>query len=133
MGYMAISKKQLEANRKNAKKGGRPVSSATLEAQMFRKALAARITAKADEWMEAIEAAALGHLVAVQDKDGKIKKIYKKAPDATAWSKAMNRAFGNPEQPIVGDLNTTNDVSEETLEELRRAIVEASSDKGGKK
>lgn len=86
---------QIAANRKNAVKGGRKVSSATLEAQEFRKELAMRIRRKAKEWMDAIEDVALGHKV--KGADG---NVYTKSPDPVAWQKATDRAFGKPEQAI---------------------------------
>ena len=68
---------------------GKPVASATLYAQEFRQALAARIKANADEWMSAIEALAVGHW-----KEGKNGRVFKTSPDANAWKIAIDRSHG---------------------------------------
>lgn len=88
-----------ETSAENGKLGGRPVASATLIKQEFRKALAEEIKKEAGEWIGAIKSAALGHYVEVKNADGTV-KVYKKSPDPSAWEKGMNRAFGAPEQSV---------------------------------
>jgi len=68
-----ISQKQLEANRKNALLGGRPVATPTLVHQEFRKALTARIQNDLKSWIEPIEDLAKGHFVEVKTADGQVK------------------------------------------------------------
>jgi len=96
---MAISEAQLRANRENAKKAGRPKSTATLETQTFREALAKRINGEMESWVEPIEDLAKGHFVEIEGKDGTT-KVYKKAPDSAAWQRAMDRAFGKAAQSV---------------------------------
>lgn len=93
------SEAQIKANQENAKLGGRPESEASVIKRKFRDALAKKIEAESEEWMGAIKDAALGHYVEVKQADGTI-KVYKKSPDAGAWQKGMDRAFGSPEQLI---------------------------------
>jgi len=78
---------------------GRQVASATIQAQLFRDALAKEIQKEAKAWITAIRDASLGHFMQVKTKDGEV-KVYKTAPDPQAWEKATSRAFGKPEQPI---------------------------------
>lgn len=94
-----MSQKRLEANRRNAVKGGRPVLTATLYAQQFREKLAKQIMKDSKSWLTAIEDAAKGHFIIKQTEDGEI-KVYKKSPDPMAWEKAMNRAFGKPQETV---------------------------------
>ena len=83
----------------NGKRGGRPVASSTLQSQLFRTTLAKLINDNAKAWHTAIQDAALGHYVEVKGPDGTV-KVYKKAPDPTAWEKATSRAFGKPPQDL---------------------------------
>ena len=93
------SEAQIKANQENAVLGGRPVASATLIKQEFRKALAERIKKDADKWIDAIQDSALGHWMEVKQADGTV-KVYKTKPDPSAWQKGMDRAFGAPEQEV---------------------------------
>lgn len=90
---------QSRINGRKNKNQGRPKSTATIEAQLFRESLATRIGKDADRWLTSIDDAANGHFVEVKTKDGQV-KVYKKAPNPQAWEKAMDRAFGKPEQPV---------------------------------
>lgn len=98
-----VTKKQVAANRKNAKKAGRPkgtVGSKRKIEMMFAARLAERINENADQWLDAITDLALGHNVAATNKKGEIIKVYQEPPDARAWEKAMNRAFGRPKETL---------------------------------
>ena len=83
---------QIKANKENAQTAGRPVASATLIKQEFRKALAESIKKDAELWIGAIRDSALGHRMV--DKEG---NIYTVKPDPSAWQKGMDRAFGSPD------------------------------------
>lgn len=100
-----------EASAENGKLGGRPKGEARIAAQLFREALAKRITENAQAWMDAIEGMALG-------KNGE-------KPNADAWTKGMDRAFGKPEQAVDvtsgGEkLNPLSQISEEAKEAMRQ-------------
>lgn len=82
---------------------GRKKSQATLRAQLFREALSKEIGKDAKEWIAAIRDLALGHYIEVVGKDGKTQRVYKKSPDARAWEKATDRAFGKATQPLSND------------------------------
>jgi hypothetical protein len=97
-------KGQGEHSAENGKLGGRPVSTPTLVAQEFRRHLAAKIKADMQSWIEPIEDLAKGHFVQVKTKEGEL-KVYRKSPDARAWEKVMDRAFGKAPQPLTGDPN----------------------------
>lgn len=93
------SSAQIKANRENAKKAGRNIATATLQAQLFRESLAQMITDEAQEWKDAIGDVAKGHWVMKENEDGTT-RTYKKSPDPHAWEKAMDRAFGKPKQEL---------------------------------
>lgn len=124
MGKIKVSARRLKANRENAKKGGRHVSKSTLYAQQFREALAKQIMEDSKSWLKAIEDAAKGHYVIKQTENGEV-TAYKKSPDPVAWEKAMNRAFGKPQESV--DITTQGEkigkeMEHERLLEMQRAI-----------
>lgn len=96
---MAVSKKQLAANRKNAKKGGRPMSPANRMGHVFREKLAAHLTEKADEYIAAMSRLALGAEVEKVTSSGE-RYIYRLPPDSKAWQAMMDRGFGKPKETI---------------------------------
>lgn len=103
--------------RGGARKGaGRPMETSNLRAQEFRKALAEKIALESDQWLEAIKASALGHYAVINGT-----KIYKKSPDASAWEKAMDRAFGKPKQEI-DVVETPDEETQERLEGMEEEI-----------
>lgn len=91
----------------NGKLGGRPKATATIEAQLFRAALAERIGKNAQAWMDAIEKMALGD--------------EKNRPDPNAWEKGMNRAFGKPQEHI--DLTSDGEKISGELSPAQAAII----------
>lgn len=120
---MGAPGKPNPVSRENGKKGGRPVATPTLIKQEFRKALAQKINGEAEEWLTAISDAAKGHFIEIKQADGTV-KVYRKAPNPQAWEKAMDRAFGKPDQSID---HTSGGKPLNALAELppeKRAIVE---------
>lgn len=81
------------------KLGGRPIGEARIASAKFRDELAIHVQSKAKEYLEAIEALALGHKVFVDGEEGE-EVVYHKSPDVRAWQAITDRAFGKPDQSI---------------------------------
>jgi hypothetical protein len=117
-----MSCKQGKYSAVNGRKGGRPKSSATLRAQIFREELSKRIEKKSEEYLTAIEDLALGHYVETKSTNG-LQRVYKKSPDIRAWREVVDRAFGK----VAIAIETKTDEDEQiqmTLNGIQEIISE---------
>jgi len=100
-------KKKPRGKNGGAREGaGRPISNATIKAQMFRELLQQRIEGRIDLFLDAWEDLALGHWLEITTETG-TKKVYKTAPDQRAMKAIMDQAMGRAPQGI--DLTSGGD------------------------
>lgn len=106
-----VTQKQIEANRKNALLGGRPIGSMSEENKIrleMRRRLTQYVNDRFEPIAEALLDVALGYYVEKEMADG-TKRVYKKRPDYFALSYLLDQMIGKSEQSlkILGQIDTT--------------------------
>ncbi len=99
---MQVSQKRIEANRRNAKKGGRKkgvLAPHTLAKQKAEALLVAALTEHLPDVVIALTEAAKGMWVEVR-KDGETVRVYREVPQVNAIRELFDRVMGKAKQPI---------------------------------
>jgi hypothetical protein len=138
-----LTPKQVEASRKNGKKGGRPKGSLSETARMqqeMRKMLTQRARKEFSGLIDAQLDLARGVYVeevdTVKDKKGNIKtkrRVYKRPPSSEAIKYLMDQAVGKPKETRDVNLTDGRRVSIDELEMVAQGKIEeviASIDSG---
>lgn len=124
---MAISEKQLLANRKNAKKAGRPKGSIDPLTRARKEAERLFIEEAEKHMPELVQAlihAAKGIVIEKENADGTT-QIYAKAPDVQALKEYFDRVIGKSNQQVSLDITTKGkSVQVAAIEQLTQEINE---------
>lgn len=105
-----MSEKQLAANRRNARRAGRPKGSVTHDTELkreMRRLLIERANKEFGGIMDAILDSAKGHYVQVKKDDGEV-KIYKKSPNSDMLKYLIDQVVGKPVPTEDEKLSNTN-------------------------
>ena len=106
-----------DISRQNGKRGGRHVSSKTLQTQLLRAQLTKRFAEKADAIFDAWQDLALGHYIMVKNPLTGEQRVYKKGPNGMAIKDMVEQVMGKAKQTI--EINTEEEPQFD-LEALQR-------------